>query len=130
MVSNLLSLFQKLAKAGCVSHKLGGETYAFELTRKGVLQMTTTVFHSEGYLPPSIAEAVENVGKGRELPEGYKLHLEADDHLVTLSFNTSKPNQDFSTFRDQLNEFFHVADDWRERLNGYGRQDLVYVELS
>lgn len=128
MVSRLLSIFQSLAKSPCVSCQIGGETYCFEHKQGRGFVITATVYYADGYFPPSVKEAVCEASAKRELPKGYQLQLLADDNLVNLTLNQASLAQDFSIFRDSLNEFIHMADDWRERLSGLDRRDLVHVD--
>lgn len=91
--------------------------------------LSTQLFASEGYLPPSIKEWMSNSGLMKWQERGAYLQLDPVDqsvHLVHEIHSCAK----YVPFKYMMNDFVSVANEWREILEEFADKDHVSLRLD
>ncbi len=129
MAFNTNDIFRKLNDSGFVRLVVGGETYLIKRVNDGkTLRLTTLVYcNDDDFLPQSVRSAVFEAYLLGELEPGTYLKIDEDDYSVKYNFQSDFSKMSQHDFTIVLGDFIYWADEWRSRLEGMGKKDLVRV---
>ncbi len=96
-----------------------------ELKKKNRWNMFTKVFHSNGYLPPSVQDCLTSAGALRWQCRGPYLRLDAMTQSVYLVNEVEMPVGKYIPFRLHLNEFLAAANEWKKTLECFAKNDRI-----
>ena len=97
------------------------------LNRKNRWKMFTKVFHSSGYIPPSVQDCLASAEFLRWQYQGAYLKLDPLTQSLYLVKEIEMPVGKYIPFRHHLNEFIVAADEWKETLECFAENDRVYT---
>ena len=128
---NLSAIFDDLKRKGAARLFVGGELYLARVYEDGnKIRYASRVFVGGNYLPKSVKSAVMEAYLTGELDQGFHLQISEEDASVTLAYQADFSGGDPRAFNSQFSAYLADAEEWRYRLEGLGKEDLVHVAVS
>ena len=125
---DLRNLFNQLVHRDTARINLGGSDILVKLyDQSSKIFLSTPVYIGDNYIPKSVRACL--LQKAPFDDRNLITHLSIDENLfqITLNFQGNVDHLDNQLFKDLLEEFNWLADEWRFFLDEHDKNDLVYV---
>lgn len=129
---DLQKLFHQIVHKDVGSISLNGSTIAVRVFEQdSLLSLTTPVYKGGNYIPPSVRRCVseKNPPFASDLIKTY-LTLNEENFEITLNYMGLLESLDRKKFKDLLEEFSWIAEEWRGYLDEHDRHDLIHVRVQ
>lgn len=130
MQNELKKLFHQLVREETAQIELGGSSITVRvLDQASTFSLTTPVYFGGNFIPKSVRRCVSL--KAPFAPERLKTHLTVDENnfKIFLHYLGSLDHLNGEKFKELLEEFSWLADEWRLYLDEHDRNDLVHVRI-
>jgi hypothetical protein len=124
-------LFSDLLRQETITFPLGPEDVVVRIFDSATkISLSVPVYHGDQYIPQSVRRCVtKNVPLSRGLI-GTFLALDEPQYQVNLNYLGADMQLDPHSFKQLLEEFNYIAQEWRYILDENDRNDLVHVRVS
>jgi len=123
-------LFTELVQYDRTQIELGGEVVTITTFDNGAkFLLSTPVFKGGSYIPQSVRHCLS---KGLQIGDGSIRcfpKIEEEQFTVYLHYLGVTRGLNPDRFRELLEEFAWIADEWRYLLDEHGKRDLIHVPL-
>jgi len=121
-------LFSELVKYDYTQIKLSGEIVSVRIfDNGGKILLSTTVYTGNRFIPNSVRQCVSQrlqIGEGSIRTF---LKIDEKEFKIWLHFLGVTSVLDCVKFKNLLEEFNWIAEEWREILEEHGKRDLIHV---
>jgi|688.fasta_scaffold03877_8 hypothetical protein len=126
--SQIKAVFHQLAQGDIAQIELGGSNITIRvLDRDSTFSLTTPVYFGGNFIPKSVRHCLSQ--KAPFAKEGLKTQLSIDENnfKIFLNYLGSLDHLNGEKFKNLLEEFCWLADEWRFYLDEHDKNDLVHV---
>jgi hypothetical protein len=130
MQKELKKLFHQLVREDMAQIELGGSNITIRvLDHASTFSLTTPVYYGGNFIPKSVRRCLSQ--KGPIFRENIKTNLTVNENNfeIFLNYLGSLDHLNGEKFKELLEEFSWLADEWRLYLDEHDRNDLVHVRI-
>lgn len=129
--NDLKRIFKQLVNDDVAYVQVGESDITIHL-RDGAskLVLVVPVFIGDDFIPKSVRECIKHKAPFSQSYIKTNFSIDEKHFRIMLSYVGKMEDLNHSTFKDLLEEFGWLADEWRSFLEDHGKQDLVHVHVK
>ena len=93
------------------------------------IDISVPVFRGGNFLPHSVRRAIYAKTVFSNSTINTRFTVDENNFMILLNFTQSLENG-FGDFEEWLEQFLWISEEWRNILERYGREDLVFVYIN
>ena len=93
------------------------------------LVFKTSVYQGYNFIPFSVRDCLVERPRSTHTHLATFLYVNEDDYRVSLHYRGNAEDLEKDRFPSLIEEFEHVAEEWRRVLDDYDKRDLIHVKV-
>lgn len=127
----LKKLFHQLNEREAAQISLDGFDVCIRvLNNESKLSLSTVVYLGGNYIPGSVRNCISLKNPFSHSIMHTSLSIDEDTFQIHLNYLGLLENVNTQKFIDLLEEFTHIAQEWKSFLDDHDKNDLVYVRIN
>lgn len=129
---DLKKIFNQLLNEDSAQVCLGSAEVTIRLfDQSSKISLSSLVYHGGNFIPISVRKCVASKPAfSRNSPIKTNLNIDEKRFQINLHYLGTVENLNNKTFKDLLEEFGYIANEWRLSLDEHGKNDLVHVYVK
>lgn len=128
---DLKKVFKELVNKEVSKIALGASDITIRLFDSSKLSLSTQVYHGDNFIPKSVRNCIS---QKKVFPDSFSmktsLSIDEENYQVFLNYLGHIDSLDDENFRNLLEEFNWLADEWRLFLDEHDKNDLVPIHVK
>lgn len=129
---DLKKIFSQLLNEDSAQVLLGNSDVTIRLfDESSKISLSSLVYRGGNFIPESVRKCVGTTPAFlRNSPIKTNLKIDEKNYQINLNYLGTVENLNNKTFKDLLEEFGYIADEWRLNLDEHDRNDLIHVRVK